>query len=161
MKGLSTLERIILEALGNKELVYQDIVFQTGLHENICFNILQSLVIRNLIITNGIYYRISDHISPLLMEEMNSLISKQAESLELIEAVIEKKYGSIFRLQKIALTQRDEKLFLAMLSNLESFLVDCHKKNQKEIPLKERKVIFWGLGEIHFLMDQLLMEKSL
>lgn len=156
MKGLSSLERIVLECLGKKELPYHEIQGQTGLHENVCFNVLQALVIRNLVSTNGIIYRVSENLSPLMLEEINGHDSKKAESLELIEAVVEKEANRVFRLKKVAMDERDEKIFLAMLSNLDSFLSDAHKKAEKSVALKDRKVIFWGMGDVKGLMSQIV-----
>lgn len=156
MKGLSSLERIILESLGRQTLVYEDIQIQTGLHENVCFNVLQALIIRGLVATDGVRYRITENLSPIIMEEINGAESKAAESLELIEAVVEQKSDRVFRFQKVAMDSRDEKIFLAMLSNLETFLADVHKKSQGSVPLKERKVVFWGMGEVKTLMSQIV-----
>jgi cyanate lyase len=156
MKGLSSLERIILESIGKKALSYEEIQIQTGLHENVCYNVLQALVIRSLVKTDGVNYRISDSLSPLMMEEINGVQAKLAESLELIEAVVEQKEDRVFRFQKIAMDARDEKIFLAMLSNLDSFLADAHKKAQSTVPMKERKVVFWGVGEVRNLMNQIV-----
>ena len=156
MKGLSTLERIVLECIGNKALNYDEVQSQTGLHENVCFNILQALIIRGLLVTDGVSYRVSDKLTPLILEEINGLEAKQAESLEMIEAVIDQKASRVFRFQKIAMDTRDEKIFLAMLSNLDSFLADAHKKAQSTTPLKERKVVFWGVGEVQSLMSQIV-----
>ena len=157
MKGLSSLERIILESLGKQALAYEEIQGQTGLHENVCFNVLQALVIRGLITTDGMRYRIASNLSPLLLEEINGADAKLAESLEMIEAVVDQKSDRVFRFQKVAMDSRDEKIFLAMLSNLESFLADSHKKAQSVTPMKERKVIFWGMGEVRSLMNQIVM----
>lgn len=158
MKGLSSLERIILESLGRQCLVYEEIQLQTGLHENVCFNVLQALVIRGLIHTDGVRYKLSEHLSPLMIEEINGKEAKQAESLEMIEALVDLNGERVFRFQKVALDNRDEKIFLAMLSNLDSFLADAHKKAQKETPMKKRKVIFWGMGEVNSLMNHIVME---
>jgi hypothetical protein len=157
MKGLSSLERIILESLGKQVLAYEEIQMQTGLHQNVCFNVLQALIIRGLVSTDGAKYKISETLSPLMMEEINGREAKQAESLEMIEAVVEQKDGRVFRFQKIAMDSRDEKIFIAMLSNLESFLADAHKKAQATVPMKERKVVFWGMGEVKNLMTQIVM----
>jgi cyanate lyase len=157
MKGLSSLERIILESIGKQNLVYEEIQMQTGLHENVCFNVLQALVIRGLVSTDGARYKITDFLSPLMLEEINGTEAKQAESLELMEAVVEQKIGRVFRFQKIAMDARDEKIFLAMLSNLDSFLADAHKKAQNTVPMKERKVVFWGMGEVKNIMSQIVM----
>jgi cyanate lyase len=156
MKGLSSLERIILESIGKKALSYEEIQIQTGLHENVCYNVLQALVIRSLVKTDGVNYRIPDSLSPLMMQEINGVQAKLAESLELIEAVVEQKEDRVFRFQKIAMDARDEKIFLAMLSNLDSFLADAHKKAQSTVPMKERKVVFWGVGEVRNLMNQIV-----
>lgn len=156
MKGLSSLERIVLECLGKKSLSFDEIHSQTGLHENVCFNILQALIIRGILSTSGQSYQINQNISPLMMEEINGLEAKQAESLELIEAILEQKENRVFRFQKVAMDARDEKIFMAMLSNLDSFLQDAHKKAQNDVAVKDRKVIFWGLGEVHTLMNQVV-----
>lgn len=156
MKGLSSLERIVLECIGNRPCTYEGTIFQTGLHENVCFNIIQALVIRGLITFEAGYYKIKDNLSPLMLEEINGLQAKQAESMETIEAVIEQESGRIFRFQKVAMDARDEKIFMAMLSNLDSFLADAHKKAQNNTPLKERKVVFWGMGEVGGLMKHIV-----
>ena len=159
MKGLSSLERIVLECLGKNTLTYEEVQTQSGLHENVCFNILQALIIRSILKTNGMRYRISENLSPIMLEEINGMEAKIAESLEMIEAVVENKAQRVFRFQKVAMDTRDEKIFLAMLSNLESFLVDAHKKAQSSVPLKERKVVFWGGGDVQSLMNQIVMGK--
>lgn len=159
MKSLSSLERIVLECIGNRPCTYEGAVYQTGLHENVCFNILQALVIRGLIKYEAGFYKIKEGLSPLILEEINGQVAKVAESMETIEAVIEQNTGRIFRFQKIAMDERDEKIFLAMLSNLDTFLADAHKKSQSNVPLKERKVVFWGMGEVGRLMNHLVSEK--
>lgn len=157
MKGLSSLERVILECLGNQSMAFDEILAQSGLHENVCFNVLQALIIRGILTTSGNMYQVSRNISPLMMEEINGTDARQIESLEFIEAVLEQKYNRVFRFQKIAMDARDEKIFLAMLSNLDSFLQDAHKKASSLVPMKERKIIFWGLGEVQTLMNQIVM----
>lgn len=156
MKALSSLERIILECISTRPHTFEGVLNQTGLHENVCFNLLQALIIRGLVSYQAGHYKIKEDLSPLILEEINGQEAKQAESLEAIEAVIEQRQGRVFRFQKIAMDARDEKIFLAMLSNLESFLSDSHKKAQSNIPLKERKVVFWGMGEVGSLMNHIV-----
>lgn len=156
MKSLSSLERTVLECLGKQSLLYTDIQEQSGLHENVCFNIIQALIIRGIIHTDGVRYKIKETLSPLMLEEINGAEAKEAESLELMEAVVGQKAERVFKIRKVAMDQRDEKIFLAMLSNLETFLQDAHKKAQSSTPLKERKVVFWGMGEVQNLMSQIV-----
>ena len=156
MRGLSSLERVILESVGNKTLSYEEIQSQSGLQENVCFNILQALIIRGILRSENGGYKVNEKISPLIMEEINGLEARKAESLELIEAVLDQKEQRVFRFQKVAMDSRDEKIFVAMLSNLESFLKDAHQKAQQTVPLKDRKVVFWGMGDVQKLMNQVM-----
>ena len=156
MRGLSTLERLILECIGNQTVKFDMIKGQTGIQENVCFNLIQALIIRGVICYEKSGYRINPSISPLMMDEINGSDARKSETLELMEAVLEQKNQSSFKFQKIAMDERDEKIFYAMLSNLESFLKDAHKKAQATIPLKERKVIFWGTGHMNHLMKQVI-----
>lgn len=156
MRGLSSLERVILETIGKQTLSYEVIQAQSGLQENVCFNIIQALIIRGIIRAEGSGYKINENISPLMMEEINGVEARKAESLELIEAVLDQKENRVFRFQKIAMDSRDEKIFLAMLTNLESFLRDAHSKAQATVPLKDRKVVFWGVGDVQKLMNQVI-----
>jgi hypothetical protein len=157
MKGLSTLERIILESIDTQELTHQQILSVSGLHPNVCTNLLQALVMRGFLRTNGLTYHINKAIPESLKDEVNCKESKHAESLEMIEATIDLEKERLFRLQKIALDEKDLKIFHAMLINLDSFLKEAHKKSQKDIPLKKRQVIFWGYSEVENLMNQLIM----
>lgn len=156
MKGLSSLERVVVESVGKSGLHYDEVQRQSGLQENVCFNILQALIIRGILKTESGKYMLNENISPLMMEELNGLESRKAESLEMIEAVLDQESERIFRYQKIAMDSRDEKIFLAMLSNLESFLKDAHLKAQSSVPIKDRKVVFWGVGDVHKLMKQVM-----
>jgi hypothetical protein len=159
MRGLSSLERVVIECIGKQGLNYEEVQRQSGLQENVCFNILQALIIRGVLKNETGKYKMNEHISPLIMEELNGLQARKAESLELMEAVLEQDEERIFRFQKIAMDSRDEKIFLAMLSNLESFLKDAHMKAQSTVPVKERKVVFWGVGEVQKLMKQVMVGK--
>lgn len=157
MKGLSSLERVILECVGNQSLGFDEILFQSGLQENVCFNILQALIIRGLLRQEMGKYKVNENISPIVMEEINGTEARKAETLELIEAILEQSEMRQFRFQKVALDSRDEKIFSAMLANLDSFLKDAHQKAKSQVVLKDRKVIFWGVGEMNKLLNQIIV----
>ena len=156
MKGLSSLERVVLESIGKEVLGYEEIKLQAGLTENVFHNVLQALIIRGLVAMEGTKYQISQKTSPLIIEEINGKLAKEAEYLELIEAVIHQKPKKVFQLQKVAMDSKDEKIFGALLYNLESFLADAHKKAVKSTSVKDRKVIFWGMSDVESLMTQIV-----
>lgn len=157
MRGLSSLERVVVECVGRNSLNYEEVQRQCGLQENVCFNILQALLIRGVLKNEAGKYKLNENLSPLMVEELNGLEARKAESLELIEAVLDQETDRYFRFQKIAMDSRDEKIFMAMLSNLESFLKDAHMKAHNNVPVKDRKVVFWGVGDVQKLMKQVMV----
>jgi hypothetical protein len=152
MKSLSSLERNVLECINGKKLSFHEVQYQSGLNESICFNIIQALLIRGLLKCESGKYRINEELSPVILDEVNGMNAKDAEYLELVESVIYNKFGRNFSLKKIALLPEDEKLFSAMMCNVESFLKEAHERAEKTIPMKERKVVFWGMGEVQRML---------
>jgi hypothetical protein len=157
MKGLTSLERVIVESLGKPGLPFEKIQEQTGLQENVCFNLIQALIIKGIISFDKNIYKINPNISPLIIEEINGKAAKKEESLELIEAIIEMNSERIYRLQKVALDEKDEKIFKAMLYNLESFLKEANQKSQSTLTLKNRKIVFWGMSDVQKVINQIVV----
>lgn len=159
MKGLTVVERIIIESLEKRTLSYQEVQNQTGLQDNICFNVLQALILKGLVITDGRNYTMSKHLTEELLEVVNNQEKKKGETLEYIEAMTEYRGQHNFHFKKVALDSRDEKIFKAMLLNLESFLADAHRKSEKEVLLKDQKVVMWAMGDLEQLVNQILTGK--
>jgi cyanate lyase len=157
MKGLTSLERVIVESLGKQGLPFEKIQEQTGLQENVCFNLIQALIIKGIISFDKNMYKINPNISPLIIEEINGKDAKREESLELIEAIIEMNSERIYRLQKVALDEKDEKIFKAMLYNLESFLKEANQKSQSTLTLKNKKSVFWGMSDVQKVINQIVV----
>jgi hypothetical protein len=157
MKGLTSLERVIVESLGKQGLPFEKIQEQTGVQENVCFNLIQALIIKGIISFDKNIYKINPNISPLIIEEINGKDAKREESLELIEAIIEMNSERIYRLQKVALDEKDEKIFKAMLYNLESFLKEANQKSQSTLTLKNKKIVFWGMSDVQKVINQIVV----
>lgn len=156
MNGLTVLERTILEIICNNKRDFFEILEHTGLNEGVCFNILQSLIMRGIITTDNKYYSINKNISPDIMNEINGPETKLNESLEIVESIIKNKKDLSFKIQKVALDERDEKIFRAMMINLEQFLTDAHKKSSKNILHKNYNVVFWGMGQVDQIARQII-----
>ena len=147
MKGLSVLERVIMESLGNKELCFGDVVNETGLEESICFGVLQSLLVQGLIKITAGSYSINPHIPQERLLQLNGREAKKIESLEMIEDIVSNDHQNNFLFNKVALDEKDEKILLAMLKNIELFLKESNQKSQNRIKTKDRKIIFWGVAD--------------
>lgn len=160
MKGLSALERVILECIGTNSYTYNKIQSLSGLQETVCFNILQTLLIRGIINYESGKYQICLNFPSEIIEELNGSNARRAESVELIEAIIEQESNKFFTIKKISMDEKDEKIFLAMLSNLETFLKESHKKSHSYTDFKNRKIIFWGMSGIEQTINQIIKGKT-
>jgi hypothetical protein len=156
MKGLTSIERNILETVHNKKATYDQIQEESGIIENVCFNVLQSLVERKVLKTDGVFYFVSPEISKDFFIKINSQEALMAERLEYIEAILERKDTNSFKFKKFFMDERDEKIFNAMLFNLESFIKESHSKFDKKTFNKDHKVIFWGMGDVKTLTAQMI-----
>jgi len=156
MKSLSTVERIILEALDTNSRSLAQIQEQTGLSENMTFNLLQALIIRGLVGYESNGYHIGKHIPLEMIHQLNSERSKRLEALELITTMIESPRGEEFKMRKVYLEGADEKIFKSLLIQMESLLSDASKK--KKGNLKDSKVIFWAYDSYGPLIQRLVQE---
>lgn len=152
---ITSIERFILETVENEMKTFNDILNECGLQENVCFNTLQALVIKNIISTNGLYYFINKNIPKETVERINSTRFKNQESLELIEHFLNTTTED-FVISKVALNNKDHKIFKAMLKNLDSFIKDCHSKTKKEIQYKDRTFVFWGMAKNENIIKEMV-----
>lgn len=152
---ITSIERFILETLENKKMTFDEIKVESGLKENVCFNTLQALVIKNIVNTNGAHYFINKNLSPEQVGQINHPLHKAQESSELIDHFLVTTKDA-FLISKVALDEKDYKIFKAMLTNLESFVNDCHHKSKKEIPYKDRTFVFWGMTKNESLIKEVV-----
>lgn len=156
MKGLSTIERVILEALDTKNKSLKEIQQETGLSENMTFNLLQALIIRGLVGYEAQGYHIGKHIPLDVVKSLNSDISKKLEALELITSMIETPRDEEFKMRKVYLEGADEKIFKSLLIQMESLINEASKK--KKGTLKESKVVFWAYDSYGSLIQRMVQE---
>lgn len=152
---ITSIERFVLETIENDAKSFNDILSESGLQENICFNTLQALVIKNIISTNGIHYSINKNLPRETVEKINSSRSRKEESAELIENFLNTNSDD-FILSKVALTEKDHKILRAMLKNLDSFIKDCHAKTKKEVVYKNRTLVFWGMTKTENIIKEMV-----
>jgi hypothetical protein len=156
MSKLTAIERIVIESIGSQKLPFEEIISKSGLQNNVCFNILQALLIKGFLkIENG-SYNLNPHFSTSMNNDLHDKENKKNEFTEFVEAIVNIESEKILCFEKVALSERDEKIFKAMLWNLESFLKDAHSKAVPSMPLKNRKVIFWGMGQVDQLIGEIL-----
>ncbi len=152
---ITSIERFVLETIENEAKTFKEILTESGLQENVCFNTLQALVIKNIIATNGLHYFINKNLPREMVEKINSNRFKKQESMELIENFLNTSADD-FVITKVALNDKDQKIFRAMLKNLDSFVKDCHLKTKKEVFYKDRTLVFWGMAKTENIIKEMV-----
>lgn len=155
MKGLMIHERAVIEVVGMDSVRFDQIQLKSGLNQDMLFKVIQGLIIKGILKNQDGAISINRNISPEVLEMVNGKRARALESMEFIENVIENGTSDDYHYHRYALSKSEEKIFKAMLYNLESFLKDSHKKNSKDIPLKDHKIMFWGMGEVKDMMKLL------
>jgi predicted DNA-binding transcriptional regulator len=156
MKGLSTIERVILESLDSHNKSLKEIQTETGLSENMTFNLLQALIIRGLVGYESSGYHIGKHIPLEIVKTLNSETSKKLEALELLTSMVESPRDEEFKMRKVYLEGSDEKIFKSLLIQMESLITEASKKNKKN--LKDCKVVFWAYDSYGSLIQRMVQE---
>jgi CRISPR/Cas system CMR subunit Cmr4 (Cas7 group RAMP superfamily) len=153
MSPLITPERLTLEILSEKPRTLNELSLELGMSLSVCQSILQTLKAYDLITTNGVIYRIHPDYNQQYLKTINESSAKRFECIEMLESMVMQKNESKIRLRKISMDERDEKIFHALLNNLESFLQEAEKKALKKRPMHERRVVVWGSAAVSEIMD--------
>ena len=141
--NITLIERLVLESLFNHPKSIQDLEDCTGLKKVVLNNIINLLVTRNIVCIQNQLYTLNKNLNQAILKELNDETSISIEVHEIIAACLRlHKNKKNFKLKKVLLDQKEEKILQGLLFNLESFLNEL--PNKKNIRTKNQKIIFWG-----------------
>lgn len=146
---ITCIERYVIESIGNESLSLPEIEESTGLKLD-----LLNLLIQNFLASAIIKYEKGKY-SLNFSNYQKSLADKEQISVEVGQIVEScfKDSESQFHLKKMHLNERDEKIFNALVSNVENFLASIKFTNKN---IKEKKVFFWGGGNYENICNNIL-----
>ncbi len=155
------IERFVLEALGKNEKNIMQIHLDTGIELGMLQNILYALVDWKVLKrdTKGIY-----KVRPKDFWEVDeSEFSLKEELSELIfcflDSYISEQRGNI-KLQKVFMTEKEEKLFRSYMISMDTFVEDLRRKQAFRVEdskkYKDTHVVFWGMGRYRDIVDSYL-----
>lgn len=152
--NINLVERLVLESLQARKKNISELETCTSLNRELIQTILQSLISKSLIITEETKYRVNNNLSKAIKDGLNNSLDIKIELAEILNATYNLRKGDTFlKLQKVHMNEKEEKLFHGMLYNMESFLKNLEKKDEK---LSKKKVIFWGGGNYGKLINNYL-----
>ena len=154
--NLTILERMVLECLGHASKEMNELKAKTGIGKDILGRVTQSLLSKNLINIYKNEYQINQHKNQLIKNELNDSTALLCEVNEIISCCVRRKLDSTdsngFKMKKVNMSEREEKIYRGLLYNLESFLNSLAKTDQ----IKDQKIIFWGEGNYETIKNNIL-----
>jgi Mn-dependent DtxR family transcriptional regulator len=153
MKRLLIVERIVLESISSGARTVEAIARDTDLDEGLVKNILFHFHQMNMVqYVKGIYTinekgrnwaqdinhkdSIRDEVKDVFSNAVHDYFSKTEKN-------------SKIKMQKVWLTEKEEKILQAQLYSLETFIqgIQKEKSRVKDFKTSEKKLIFWGFGQ--------------
>lgn len=154
--NLTILERMILECLSSSSKSVQDLQDKTKIRKDILNRVLESLVSRNIVLISSSKYSLNTNLRADITKELNNTTSLLCEVNEVINSCVRSKLiednEQSFKLKKVNMSEREEKIYNGLLYNLESFLGSLSKNDN----VSEQKIIFWGEGRYEDIKNSIL-----
>ena len=154
--NITILERMVLETLNTSEKNINTIQERTSINKMFLNKIMTSLIAKNLITIKEDLCVLNRAISPAVTQELNEPHSLMSEVNEIITSCLRDKITmknqQSFKLKKVNMTEREEKIFRGLIYNIESFInsLTCNDN------IKDQKIIFWGEGRYADIKDSIL-----
>lgn len=153
---ISPIERLVLESLSKSAKEIFELIQDTKLDKQVIINILQTLLLKNLIVIEERRYQISKNLNSVLIKQLKNEQSMLIEVSQVVKSTIKQCLNSkdnSFKYKKVYMDKDEEKLFKAMLIQLESFIEGLDKKRGKTY---QQKVIFWGSNSYENITSDML-----
>lgn len=154
--NLTILERMVLETLQYKGKTLSEIEENTTIEKALLTKVINSLVSKNIVLIYNKEYEINQNLSSAIKDELNDKFALMSEIHEIINSCLRKalceSHKSSFKLKKVNMSAREEKIYTGLVYNLESFLTSL-KKNEN---IAQQKIIFWGEGNYAEIKNSIL-----
>ncbi|EQC49635.1 hypothetical protein [Bacteriovorax sp. DB6_IX] len=159
MSELLLLERVVVESIAKGNFRIENIQNDTGLDYSFLLSICSRLIKRGLITYKLGEYKISkDEESwgkvnhPLILKNEIKEVSEN-----IIDVFFNDKVTNSLKLQKVYLSDKDEKILNSLLDSVESFVKDLRNSPQnKAMSTKKQKVLMWGYGQYSDIIQNTL-----
>ena len=154
--NLTILERMVLETLQVRGKTLTEISKNTSVESALLNQITQSLLCKGLIKIEDKIYTVNKVLNQTIRNELNDSVSLMSEVNEIINSclrnAIQNESKTSFKLKKVNMTEREEKIYTGLVYNLESFLSSLNKTEN----VKEQKIVFWGEGNYEDIKNSII-----
>lgn len=160
MKGLLTVERMVLESVAKGREIVCEISNDTKLTDMFVRTILSNLNDYGLVKYRRGRYSLSSDTKRLTEFNMSSNVKLEVKDLfgSLVDNYFEKRNeNQTLKMQKIWLTDLEFKILKSMMDKMQSYIISIRKdrllRPEQEV-LAEQRVIFWGTDTYTSLINK-------
>jgi hypothetical protein len=154
--NLTILERMVLETLQLRGKKLSEISENTSVEKNLLNQIIQSLLCKGLIKVEDKKYFVNTILKQEIKNELSDSVSLMSEVNEIINSCLRKaiqnESKTSFKLKKVNMSEREEKIYKGLVYNMESFLSSLNKTEN----IKDQKIVFWGEGNYEDIKNNII-----
>jgi len=166
VEGLLIVERIVIESLAKKAKNLNSLIEDTELSHNLLLNILPNLLMKNLISFERSMYYLNDLNIENIKKINHHKLALKNETKEIFTSLVNQyfdkdmKESSLFKMQKIFVTNEEEKVLKNHLLSLDNFINQIKERRLKSPILEktsDKKILYWGMSNYGNLLEQSLL----
>lgn len=154
MSGLTTVERLVLESIGQSPKEIPALMQDTKLELRFLANILHALTLRSFIVRTADGYTLNHNLPSNEKEALQDFATKKAEAIELIGGLLAPD-ASPLKLRKVSLTERDRTILRGLLKSVEDF-VNGLPSPHKDAPTHSWSIVVSGEDRYSNIITRLL-----
>ena len=156
MTGITTIERLLLESLGQGPKEIPALMVDTQLDLRILSNVLHALTLRSFVIRTTEGYALNKHLSESERKSIDAFDAKKSEVMELISGLYNQ-HSNQLRVRKVAMTDKDRTILRGLLKNVEDFVSGLPAPT-KHAPTHSWSVVAWGEDKYSTIVQRLIGE---
>lgn len=156
MSGITTVERLVLESIGQSPKEIPALMQDTKLELRFLANILHALTLRSIVVRTEHGYALNQHLPSAEKQQLNDFHSRKAEVTELITGLLDPQ-DSPLKLKKVAMKEKDRAMLRALLKNVEDFINGLPAPGKND-PTHSWSVVVCGEDRYHNIINRLIKE---
>jgi hypothetical protein len=156
MSGLTTVERLVLESIGQCPKEIHALMNDTKLELRFLANIVHALTLRSFIVRTNEGYTLNRHLPDQEKSAINEFSAKKYEALELVGGLLTHE-NSPLKVRKVSMTDKDRTMLRGMLNNIEEFVKGLPAP-AKDSPTHNWSVVVWGEDRYGSVINRLIGE---
>ncbi len=158
--NITYLERLILESLSMGKKSIERLVVELDLEQQIVFNILHTLLTKNLVVFREKRYALNQHLNQEIINELkdkDNLVTEYSCIVKTnIKESIQNNREDCFKYKKLLMDQKEKAILKSLIYNVDSFIDDILTKKNPPKSDSEEYIVFWGQDKLENITKNII-----